>query len=100
MFIFHFVLADCNETDRENFKCELDLLLSLKHHDNVVKLLGHCKSKDLQLFLYVNNSSFGFPFHSSVIQKYLPLLYDRLVVSFLIFKSLSSDSIYIILLRF
>jgi len=52
MFIFHFVLADCNETDREDFKCELELLLGLKHHDNVVKLLGHCKSKDVQMFLY------------------------------------------------
>jgi len=40
-----FPLAECNETDREDFRCELELLLDLKRHENVVQLLGHCKSK-------------------------------------------------------
>ena len=37
-------LDDCEKDDKNDFECEMELMQELKRHENVIQLLGICKS--------------------------------------------------------
>ena len=46
LFEKHFIifLDDCEKDDKNDFECEMELMQELKRHENVIQLLGICKS--------------------------------------------------------
>ena len=46
LFKKHFIifLDDCEKDDKNDFECEMELMQELKRHENVIQLLGICKS--------------------------------------------------------
>ena len=42
--LFLIFVDDCEKDDKNDFECEMELMQELKRHENVIQLLGVCKS--------------------------------------------------------